>query len=1394
MKAACIRGRFFTFILAVAILPAFAQSAFAYTNFRHLTTADGLSGAQVFSVLQDQNGYIWLATESGLDRYDGYDFKSFTHNPSDPHSISANLVRALCADAQGRLWVGTFGGGLDVFDPAIEGFRHYVHTAGDPNTIASNNIWSLASVSDHLLVVGTFDAGIDVLDTDSGQIRHYPAAHASRGPSSNRINSIYKSPGGSIWLATDSGLDKFVLSNGSFERYQSIQTGTDGNNIWGITEDRENRIWLATQRGLAVLLPGASTFTNRLPFSSVPATLQGDTLRDVFVDRDDNLWIASAYSGIYLLAKGSNKIVDIHQHAGDAESLSSNTTWNIYEDRSGLIWIATDNGVNLLDLNVSDMIYIKPADVGGSPPFVSNKILSLVEHSHGLFIGSTAGIYTLPLDPSASHIANAGTQYDRVDVQRYGTVTAFYSPNDQDLIAGTSRGYLLKLRNDGKLLHAWLVGADIGLPGHQIFRIVQGRANKLYLGTFGNGLLDYDLDTATTRQIADIKPTALHASDNVECILPISDDQLLVGTFRGLYSVSTTNATSSLVPLTRQHDEPIVESLYRDRAGTVWVGAYDGLWQLALNELNSISGVRHVDAISKATTGPILAIDEGRDQNLWLASTTTLLDYHPQSGDIRLVGHNQGLPITEYYSYPHVRTSDGWLWFGGAQGLLGFDPSRLQPNTHAPQIVVNGVNMYRQGKVLQLAVSARAPLQLSYQDSIITFDLAALDFVAPAANTYSYRLLGLQPEWTTPTHTHQIIFTSLNPGSYHLDVRAANNWGTWSSAPASVDIIVLPPWWRTWWAYTLYVLMTIGSVTAYIHNLQRKIRREKEVSASLRDANELKTHFMEVLESQVKKATYDLRETLQGVTLKNAELEIAQKRAAEGEQIKSQFLANMSHELRTPLTGVLGFTKLLAGTPLTSEQKDFIGTIRQSSESLLAIINDTLDLSRLEAGKLLVDEVDFDLLEVIESTLELLAPIAYQKRLELVRIVPPNVPLQLRGDPLRLRQVLTNLLSNAIKFTESGSVSLKVELITQNDREATLSVVVTDSGIGIPEGELSKLFHAYARSRISVTRQVEGTGLGLAICKKLLDLMGGQIEVSSKLGSGSMFRFQLPFRLQKNLQPRHQLPGRPQILLYDTHPLSSQAWEASLTRMGAYVRRTADLEDAASIHADAALIVLTDKEMVQLTDLHAKLTHNMPPALVLAPRMDRPTLTHVSETLFHRVLSKAAREGAVLIELQSLVQTALPHAIDTSRLVQPVRTTPGADAPLILVTDDNRINRRLLVTMLHQAGMRAAEAASGLELIQLAQKGPWSAALVDIHMPGMDGIEAAERLYKLFGEALPPIIAMSADVMPETRKQVLAGIICDFLMKPFNEQQLIDTLRKHLERHATQLSTASNTV
>ena len=1350
---------------------------------------DGLSNNEVFDIIQDRQGYIWIATEDGLDRYDGYTFKIFRHDTNNPGSLSGNFVRAITEDSNGKLWIATFTDGLDAYDPDTDSFKHYRHVPGNPNTPISDSIWSLKADANGKLFIGTFDAGLDVLDTKTGTFTHYTAGSGPQAPSDNKILDIFVDSQQRVWVATPAGLDLFDNIGHTPTRRYVVPGNAWASHVASIAEDAQHRLWLATHDGPYTFVPGDSVLRRDPLTPPEIRQFSRTTLYNVFIDSHQNIWYSSAANGLYMIHAGSSAIYDYIHVAGENDSLTANTTFTTFEDHSGFIWIATDGGISLLDPRIIDIYSLKPSNIKQVNITTDDKIVSTVQYHDKLLLGGLAAIYQFPLQTDDDGLTDNKNIFLRLDVRGDGGARAI-TPWGNGLLVSTDKANLLLVDAGGHIVRSW--HPTLGPDGRvqMINRIVPGDASKVYLGSFGTGLLEFDLQTASIRRLGGSGAAELSNTDIVEDVLRAGPNRLWAGTFRGLFQIDTTTGQSFLAPLGASNTEPVIQSLYEDKQHQLWVGTYDGLWRIQLDAAGVPVSV--ATSVGPFTHTQILAIEQDERGRLWLATVDSLIRFDPTSGETLTFGKDQGSPISEYFSYGHTRTSDGRLWFGGGQGVVGLRPEDLVPNRHPPQVAINGVTAYRNGVLSAKHLLTGQPLTLTYEDSISIFDVAAMDFGAPQANTYSYRLVGFQSEWTPPTRNHLITFTNLNPGRYRLEVKAANNWGVWSSVPATLDIVVLPPWWRTWWAYTSYLLMIIGSAIAYVYSLKRKLTREEAISASLREANEIKSNFVEKLESQVQEATLELRETLQGVNLKNAELEIAQRRAAEGEQVKSQFLANMSHELRTPLTGVLGYTKLLTSTNLNSEQKDYVSTIRVSSESLLAIINDTLDLSRLEAGKLLIDEVDFDLLELIESTLELLAPIAYQKRLELIRVVPPDAPLHLRGDPLRMRQVLTNLLSNAIKFTESGSVCLEVRVLEQTDKDANIGFRIIDTGIGIPEGEIGQLFNAYNRGRISTRHQVEGTGLGLAICKKLLDLMGGTVGVESRVGTGSTFHFQVKFRLQKHPAPRQQLQKKLSILLYDKHQLSNAAWKASLTRLGADVREVTELESLMALQAEAAVLSLSERELAHLGELKQKFSPALPPMLILAPRIDRQTLQDLSETLFHRVLSKSAREKTVYLELQSLVQHAIhiPQPVAADKPVA-VASAPAADAPLVLVADDNRINRRLLVTMLGHAGFQTAEAGNGIELLDLAARGPFQAAILDIHMPGMDGIETATRLRSIYGDAVPPIIAMSADVLPGGPGGPQQGLMDDFLMKPFNEHQLVDLLRQHLERHRRRRYAAS---
>lgn len=1358
------------------VLVATAISAHADVRFRHLTALQGLSSDEIFSILQDRQGYIWFATANGLDRYDGYTVKIFRHESGKPGTVSANLIRALYEDPKGRLWVGTFGGGLDLYEPVTGTFRHYRHIAGDPNTLASNNIWSLNSTPDGKLLVGTFDAGLDVFDVELGKIHHFPAMAQSNGPSDNRINAIYTGPSGLIFIATNSALDEFNFKKGTFRHLGNLASK---NAIWSIAARQTGLLWLATNKGIQTYQSGQRQISSPLPIESLPPEMQEDHLRSILRDTHGNLWVGGAYTGLYLFSADGKPVRHFQQIPSNPDSLSSDIVWDIYQDRSGVIWFATDNGVNILDSNALNTEYIKPLSITDGILSASNKVFSALECQNALLLGSTAGIYRIPVGFQYKNATGSSLLFQTRDAKRYGPVTALHCQKNGNLFAGTGLGYVFRFNSHGGIQRIWKVGPNTGSNQYPIFSIIPDAHANLYLGSFGGGILKFNTETSVTTRIGTDSaiPTTLFIKDHIESMLLQPPETLWIGTYRGLFNLNLANGQNVLVSLNQNGNEPDVESLYAYTDGVLLVGTSAGLWQLRPTLKKMQWQIKHFPILQNNT---IWGIEPDAQGNLWLAGDTALVRFNPHTDKTLIYDSDRGLPVTSFYANAHTRTSNGWLWFGGGQGLVGFNPNKIKPPPAPPALLITNIIVQNNGRLMHLRPDLDQPLNLNYRDSVITINMAVADFNSPGTNTYSYRLLGLQSEWSPSTTSHQITFTNLTPGHYHLEVRGANNWDIWSKEPATLNIIVLPPWWRTWWAYSIYTLLILMLMAGLIYSQKRKVARERKISNGLREADEIKTGFLSKLEEQVQQATRELRGTLETVNLKNVELEVAHKRASAGEQIKSQFLANMSHELRTPLTAILGYLKLLAHTRLSAEQEDYLRTVRHSSESLLAIINDTLDISRLEAGKLLIDEVDFDLLDVIESTVELLAPTAYQKQLELLRIVPPEVSLRLRGDPLRVRQVLTNLVGNAIKFTERGSVCIRVHAVQRNEREARLAIAVSDTGTGIPQEILAKLFEAYMRNEQPAQPHIEGTGLGLAICKRLVSLMGGDINVFSTPSVGSTFEFQLPFNLQKAFASPPHLTRPAKVLLLDPHPLSSQAWSASLARFGAEVTVTRVPETVGRSGADALIIALSPEELAQHQALAGALIANSLPRLVLAPTVERRMLEQFARDFRCRALSKSAREETVFMELRSVLRalpTAEPAPGKSARVLVP------QDAPLILIADDNAINRKLLATLLRQNGWRVAEAASGEEFLALANKNAWAAALLDIHMPDLNGIATLARLREQYPGTLPPVIAVSADASADTRAQALSSGMRDYLVKPYTEEQLLEVLRKHLPKN-----------
>jgi two-component system sensor histidine kinase BarA len=546
----------------------------------------------------------------------------------------------------------------------------------------------------------------------------------------------------------------------------------------------------------------------------------------------------------------------------------------------------------------------------------------------------------------------------------------------------------------------------------------------------------------------------------------------------------------------------------------------------------------------------------------------------------------------------------------------------------------------------------------------------------------------------------------------------------------------------------------------------------------------------EGLQDRVFQATRETQESMEVIEIRNAELDLARRRAIEANRAKSEFLANMSHEIRTPMNGIIGFTHLLGKTQLTEKQLDYLGTIQKSANALLRIVDDILDFSQLESGKLVLNHEPFGLRECVETALGLWVPQAHAKHLELVSMVYSDVPDHLVGDETRIIQIINNLVGNAVKFTNRGEIVVRVMLEDEDEHSVRVAIAVSDTGIGVPLGDQQRLFLAFDQGSATTKRLFGGTGLGLSICHSLAEAMNGHISVSSRPSEGSVFRVSLKLERDRDVPPYRQIPPlNRRALLIEHHELSRISLRNTLTDMGLAVDDYANFDHLPDVDLTRyALVVVGCSDEVALVEEYLNQVRQFAdqhrlPVIAVVSSSDEELLARFASSGASYCLRKPPPQRHLREALRRCLRSG--QALRERVLVPEPMPAPGADdadreqllkGKTCLAADDHPINLQLITHLLTDMGARVLQATDGDEAVQLAKSQTIDMAFLDVHMPRMNGLEAARRIRAMNFHPPVSIIALTADAAEKNQREIARAGIEHYLIKPVDPDELLRVL------------------
>ncbi len=1032
--------------------------------FEKINSTNGLSNSATTSIVKDSDGFAWIATKNGLNRYDGFETKVYNKQNSN---ISSNDISDLFIDSKNRLWVATIGGGLNLYNAERDKFKVF-KSSEDRKSIASNQVNIIFEDFEGKLWLGT-ENGLSHFQEDKRRFVNFKNSDQPGSLSHNSITSIFQTESGGLWIGTfGGGLNKFDLKNQEFRQIESLDPYFSSfvYTIYG--RDSENLLLGTSGDGLLNYNINNGTFSNYLQDLGVEKEV--DIVRTITRDRCGVLWVGTDGNGLFKIEgekESKPQIRNFLYNSHLRSSLSGNAIYEIMEDEDSNLWIGTAwNGINILandkeyDLLFSDIIGENPSPV-----------LSVFKNNHRLFLGLDGnGLTTFNAENNkVSYFNKEGGKYIGGNYFQHIAENI----NGKELWLGTFTNGLISFNPENGDFTQYTHESDNlnSLSYNDVRYIIPEDSGNLWIATWGGGINHFDQKTGNFERFRARESDSTTINNDNVVALQKQGKKLWIGTFGGglnLYNLKN-DSFRHFEFSENNKNTPSSNNLFSlllDSSGLLWIGTSGEGINTYNPKTEKFNRFPEVERLKYST---VTAILEDDNENIWFSTKQGIWQFNKQEQEFRNFPGLSG----EFHINSAFKDEEGLLYFGGINGVVRFDPNQVAYMSSAPNVVLTNFKLFNkelpvgESEILSKNIASEKELVLEHDADVITFEFAALKLPFSENSEYAIKMENFDENWRNIGKDRTATYTNLAPGDYIFKVKSRESWANWGENFTSINITILKPFWLQWWAFGIYILL----ILTLFYLFRKYIIAWEQMKANLR----------------LEKFTHE----------KDNELYT----------LKQQFFTNISHEIRTPVTLILGATNRLVekGAIVEKKQSASVQIIQKHGNHSLQLINELLDFRNLELESVKLKVAEENWISFCEEIFLSFTENANERSIDFKwETSTEEIPLWF--DANQMEKVLYNLLSNAFKFTPRGGIIKMTVLEYEDEVELRLS----DTGIGIGKKQKDKIFGRFYQTKKSRELNKSGFGLGLAISKEIVDLHKGELYVESEKGKGSTFILKLP--------------------------------------------------------------------------------------------------------------------------------------------------------------------------------------------------------------------------------------------------------------------------------------------